>query len=75
MAKIKGNVELESKSEWLTISGPVSFDEMNRLYSNFALNLNILELRNTYLLKYPVYKLHLRTFEIPMCSWDSNHNL
>ena len=57
LAKIKGNVELESKSEWLTISGPVSFDEMNRLYSNFALNLNILELRNTYLLKYPVYKL------------------
>ncbi|KAA4977727.1 glycosyltransferase family 1 protein [Bacteroides fragilis] len=68
LAKIKGNVELESKSEWLTISGPVSFDEMNRLYSNFALNLNILELRNTYLLKYPVYKLHLRTFEIPMCA-------
>lgn len=68
LSKIRKNVAVDDKSEYLTVSDSVPFEEMNRLYSNFALNLNILELRNTYLLKSPVYKLHLRTFEIPMCA-------
>lgn len=68
LSKMKGNLELDDESKFLTTSGSVSFEEMNRLYSNFALNLNILELRNTYLLNRPVNKLHLRTFEIPMCA-------
>jgi len=45
----------------------VTFERMNYLYSNFAISLGITELRNTYTLKKPVHKLHLRTFEIPMC--------
>jgi hypothetical protein len=45
----------------------VSFEEMNFIYSNLAVSLGITELRNTYVLKKPVHKLHLRTFEIPMC--------
>lgn len=45
----------------------LSFEDMIDQYSAFALSLNILELRNTYLLKKPVYKIHLRSFEIPMC--------
>ncbi|HBN04508.1 MAG TPA: glycosyltransferase family 1 protein, partial [Bacteroidales bacterium] len=34
--------------------------------SAHSLSLNITELRNTYVLKKPIHKLHLRTFEIPM---------
>jgi spore maturation protein CgeB len=45
----------------------VSVEEMARLYSQFALSLGITEVWNTYLLPHPLYKLHLRTFEIPMC--------
>lgn len=44
----------------------VSFIEMVELYSSFAISLGITDVRNTYLLKNPVLKLHLRTFEIPM---------
>jgi len=54
-------------NEFVTIKNSVSFDEMIKLYSNFALSLGITEVWNTYLLKKPLYKLHLRTFEIPMC--------
>jgi spore maturation protein CgeB len=45
----------------------VSFLEMQKIYSNSSLSLNITELRNTYVLKSPIHKMHLRTFEIPMC--------
>jgi len=45
----------------------LSFEKMIHTYSNHSLSLNITELRNTYLLKRPIHKLHLRTFEIPMC--------
>ena len=45
----------------------VSDDEMVGLYSDLALSLNITELRDTYILKKPVNKTHLRAFEIPMC--------
>jgi hypothetical protein len=44
----------------------VSFEEMMRLYSSSALSLNISELRDTFVLKNPIHKMHLRTFEIPM---------
>lgn len=53
-------------SNYLTLYPPVEFSKMIYLYSNFVLSLNITELRNTYVLKRPVHKLHLRTFEIPM---------
>lgn len=45
----------------------VSFEKMIYLYSNFAISLGITDLRNTYTLEKPIHKLHLRTFEIPMC--------
>ena len=51
----------------LLIKPSVSFEEMQEIYSNNALSLNITVLRNTYLLNNPVHKIHLRTFEIPMC--------
>lgn len=51
----------------LIVHPSVSFDKMQDIYSNNALSLNITVLRNTYLLKHPLHKLHLRTFEIPMC--------
>ncbi len=44
-----------------------SFEEMNRLYSEFAITLGIIDAWNTYLLEKPLFKIHLRTFEIPMC--------
>jgi hypothetical protein len=56
-----------SKSQYLELYPSVSFEEMNYLYSNFAISLGITELRNTNALKRPIHKLHLRTFEIPMC--------
>ena len=56
-----------SQNEFLAIHKSVSFDEMQDIYSNSALSLNITVLRNTYLLKNPLHKIHLRTFEIPMC--------
>ncbi|MDE6391161.1 MAG: glycosyltransferase, partial [Duncaniella sp.] len=45
----------------------VSHEDMCRLYSSHALSLNITDLRDTYILDRPIQKLHLRTFEIPMC--------
>jgi spore maturation protein CgeB len=56
-----------SDSPFLKIHSSVSSEEMNRLYSSFSLSLNITEVWDTYVLKKPVHKLHLRTFEIPMC--------
>ena len=56
-----------TSSPYLKIFPSVSFDEMNSLYSNFALSLGITELWDTYILKHPIHKLHMRTFEIPMC--------
>ncbi|MCM1521591.1 MAG: glycosyltransferase [Muribaculaceae bacterium] len=44
----------------------VPFERMCGLYSSFALSLNIAELRDTYVLRNPIPKIHLRTFEIPM---------
>lgn len=54
-------------NEHVQFAGSIPFTQMNKLYSDFALSLGIIELWNTYLLKHPVFKIHLRTFEIPMC--------
>jgi hypothetical protein len=56
-----------SDSPILTINPSVSFSQMNTLYSDFALSLNMTEVWDTYVLKNPIHKVHLRTFEIPMC--------
>ena len=61
------NSMLSIESPYLEIRPSVSFEKMNELYANFSLSLGITELWDTYVLPKPVYKLHLRTFEIPMC--------
>lgn len=58
---------LNTEANSFTHYPSLSFDDMIKAYSEYALSLNVLELRNTYLLKEPVYKIHLRSFEIPMC--------
>ncbi|HBG40557.1 CgeB family protein [Limibacterium fermenti] len=55
-----------SDHDYLIKEKSVPFEQMVSLYSNHTLSLNITELADTFLLKTPVYKLHLRTFEIPM---------
>lgn len=55
------------RNEFLELKHSVPFEKMGTIYSNHALSLGISELRNTFLLKHPVHKMHLRTFEIPMC--------
>jgi len=54
------------RNEFLEMMPSPPFDVINSIYSDHALSLNITELRNTYALKPPVHKLHLRTFEIAM---------
>jgi hypothetical protein len=54
------------QGKFLEVLPSVPFEEVNAIYSNHALSLNITELRNTFNLKHPVHKLHLRTFEIAM---------
>ena len=69
MGKVKSCVQRQQKlldTTNLRLLEKVSFDDMNRAYSNYSLSLNIIALRNTAVLKNPVQKLHLRTFEIPM---------
>jgi len=56
-----------NRNKFLNAHPSVSFQDMQRIYSNSLLSLNITELRNTYVLRNPIHKLHLRTFEIPMC--------
>lgn len=65
--KIYKHAVLQESSFSLQKEHSVSDEEMMRLYSNFALSLNITELRDTYILKNPIHKIHLRAFEIPMC--------
>lgn len=59
---------LDDNNSNLSLNSSLSFEDMNKAYSNYSLSLNVLALRNTYSLRHPVYKLHLRTFEIPMCA-------
>lgn len=56
-----------AQNDYMRIHPSVSFEKMNELYANHALSLNILEVQKTYVLKSPIHKIHLRTFEIPMC--------
>lgn len=44
----------------------LSFENMIDVYSRGAISLGVTELWNTYLLKKPIHKMHLRCFEIPM---------
>lgn len=65
--KIITNSRLINDNPNLEKHHSISDEEMYKLYSNFVLSLNIAELRDTYCVTTPVYKVHLRTFEIPMC--------
>lgn len=58
--------QIQKNSEYLHIMPSVPFKELAKIYHSSSLSLNITELRNTYVLKKPLHKLHLRTFEIPM---------
>jgi hypothetical protein len=64
---IRNKSILAAPNEFLHLKPAVPVREMCTLYSNFALALNITELRDTYVMKYPIHKIHLRAFEIPMC--------
>lgn len=65
--KIQAKSVLNTDSKFVSLNHSVSHEEMCRLYSTLSLSLNISELRDTYILKHPIPKIHLRTFEIPMC--------
>lgn len=65
--KIRSGRNRLVRNDWLNVLPSVPFEEVNRIYSNFQLSLNITELRDTFHLDPPVHKLHLRTFEIAMC--------
>lgn len=65
--KINEGSKLAYDSPFLEKEHSISQPEMCDLYSRFKLSLNISELRDTYILKKPIHKIHLRTFEIPMC--------
>lgn len=60
------NHQLTEECGHLTLYDSLSFEAMNSAYSNYALSLNIIDLLSTAMLKHPIHKLHLRTFEIPM---------
>lgn len=64
--KLSSKTSLLNDSSYLYKYKSVSDKEMTWLYSNLALSLNITALRDTYILKNPISKMHLRTFEIPM---------
>lgn len=65
--KFMQKAKLNKESEFLLRNKSVSDNKMMELYSNLSLSLNITELRDTYICKNPIHKVHLRTFEIPMC--------
>jgi len=65
VAKIKGTQLLQNHPNFHA-KYSLSFEEMNVAYSNYGLSLNIVDLLTTAVLKHPIQKLHLRTFEIPM---------
>lgn len=64
--KMSKQSKLRMDSIFINKYQSVTDSEMNSLYSNFALSLNITELRDTFCLHTPVHKVHLRAFEIPM---------
>ena len=64
-AALFGENKIDSKIE---LFDSPDFGRMKSVYSSHRYALNSLELRNTGYLPTPVLKIHLRTFEIPMCS-------
>lgn len=64
--KFKKSSGLNADSKFAHLHKSVSEEDMCKLYSQFALSLNISSLRDTYILKKPIPKIHLRAFEIPM---------
>lgn len=64
--KFKKGSNLHLSSKFVELHHSVSDEDMCKLYSSFTLSLNISALRDTYILKKPIPKIHLRTFEIPM---------
>lgn len=59
--------KLIKDSPYIHFYDSLEFSEMIKMYHDYALSLNITEVWDSLLLKHPVYKLHLRSFEIPMC--------
>lgn len=55
-----------NENQFLSKRRSLTFQKMIESYSSFTLSLNISELRDTFILRKPIYKIHLRTFEIPM---------
>lgn len=60
---IRDETNLFTKIE---LSNQLPFEKLPEIYSQSKLSLGSFELWSTYVLKSPVYKLHLRTFEVPM---------
>lgn len=44
----------------------ITFERLSSIYSRSKISLGVTELWNTYMLRNPVHKIHLRCFEIPM---------
>lgn len=61
----KSDSSIEKNIEF--IGNNITYENLCKVYSRSKISLNITELWNTYLLKKPIHKLHLRTFEIPAC--------
>lgn len=59
---------LDIESNSLTVYPALDLNEMNKMYSNYALSISMPEARNTGYLKKPVDIVRLRNFEIPMCA-------
>lgn len=66
--KIKPIERLDSSNEFLNLYDAVDLPKMNKIYSNYSLSLSMPEARNTGVLKKPINIVHLRNFEIPMCT-------
>ena len=64
--KIRGVEEIKY-NESITKSPSVSFSEMTQHYSNYALSLSFSSTEHTDVLRRPLSRTFLRTFEIPMC--------
>lgn len=58
--------ELDEDATSLHLLPKVPFDELNRIYSSYALSLASTSARNTDILREPVGVVNLRAFEIPM---------
>jgi len=64
--KILKNTTLNTNNKYLEIKFPVEFNQLSRLYSNYAVSLSSTAARNTGVLNKPINVVNLRSFEIPM---------